>query len=228
MWLDEVRGELPGVPACAGEVVARLQALAEQRAEDGLAALVAELGDLGFSWRDVACTAGVALSVLHRWHQGAPTSGGSAERTAMLVALCKIARGDRIDGVAGRLEAPIDPAVPVTGMDLVANDRFDLVLWLLTNGGEGSESILDEFEPGWREHLPPTSSCSPGLTACLASASSSRRVEGTPLLRWDFNDVTYRRELIIGLRRIVSPGRACTELCDTISAWQFKMSARGS
>ena len=149
---DEVRGELREVPACAGEVVARLQALAEQRAKDGLAALVEELGDLGFSWQDVACTAGVALSVLHRWRQGAPTSGGNAEWTAMLVALCEIARGDRIDGAAGRLEAPIDPAAPVTGMDLVANDRFDLVLRLLTKGGEGAESILDEFEPDWREH----------------------------------------------------------------------------
>lgn len=151
MRLDEMLGEVPGVPASAGEVVARLQAMAAQRADDGLAALVEELGDLGFSWRDVARTAGVALPVLRRWRQGAPTSGGNAERTAMLVALCEIARGDRIDDVAGRLEAPIDPAAPVTGMDLLANDRFDLVLRLLSEGGEGAVSILDEFEPGWRD-----------------------------------------------------------------------------
>ncbi len=155
MRLDEVRGEVAGVPACAGDVVARLQALAEQRAEDGLVALVEELGDLGFSWRDVARTAGVALPVLRRWREGASTSGGNAERTAMLVALCEIARGDRIDDVAARLEAPIDPAAPVTGMDLVANDRFDLVLRVLSDGGEGADAILDEFEPGLRERYAP-------------------------------------------------------------------------
>ncbi len=70
----------------------------------------------------------------------------------MLVARCEIARGDRIDDVAGRLEAPVAPAVPVTGLDLLASDRFDLVLWLLTSGGEGAEAVLDEFEPGWPEH----------------------------------------------------------------------------
>ncbi len=151
MRLDEVREEDPGVPARAGEVVARLQALAEQRAEDGLAVLVEELGDLGFSWRDVARVAKVTLPVLHRWRQGVPTSGGDAERTAMLAALCEIARGDQINDVLGRLETPIDSAAPVTGMDLVADDRFDLVLRLLTSGGEGAESILDEFEPGWHD-----------------------------------------------------------------------------
>ena len=129
-----------------------LQSLAGRRAGAGLAALVEVLGDLGFSWRDVARTAGVSLPVLRRWRQGAPMSGGDTERVAMLVALCEIARGDRrVDDVPGRLEAPIGPAAPVTGMDLVANDRFDLALRLLSNDGDSAEGILDQFEPGWRE-----------------------------------------------------------------------------
>lgn len=152
MRTDEACGEMTGVLGRRDADLVRIRVLAAQRVGAGLHALVEELGALGFSWRDVARTTGVPLPVLHRWRQGAPTSGGNAERTAMLVGLCEIARGDRIDDVAGRLEAPIDPAAPVTGMDLVANDRFDLVLRLLTNGGEGAESILDEFEPAWREH----------------------------------------------------------------------------
>ena len=77
--------------------------------------------------------------------------GGNRERVATLVAFCEMVRRDhRIDNVAGWLETPVSPEAPVTGMDLVANDRFDLVLHLAAGGGDDAEAVLEEFDPGWR------------------------------------------------------------------------------
>ena len=69
-----------------------------------------------------------------------------------MVALCDIAR-DRylISDVAGWLETPVHPAAPVTGMDMVALGRFDLVMRLARDPGVDPEEALDEFEPDWRE-----------------------------------------------------------------------------
>ena len=161
MTLDDECGEMLGDPTFAGKVIATLQALAEQRVQDGLAALVEELGDLGFSWRDVARIAGVSLPALHRWRQGVSTSGGNVKRAAMLVVLCETARGDRgIDDVVGRLEAPIGPAAPLTGMDLVVNDRS----WTSSN-------------PAGASATPPTSRCLSHPTVCLVCAFTDQRVE---------------------------------------------------
>ena len=152
MRVNEEQDARIGEHACLDVRLTALQSLAGRRAGAGLAALVEVLGDLGFSWRDVARTAGVSLPVLRQWCQGAPTSGGNAERVAMLVALCEVAGHDlRIDDAAGQLEAPLNPAAPVNGIDLVASDRFDLALRLLTCAGEAAEVILDEFDPDWRE-----------------------------------------------------------------------------
>ena len=144
--------ESAAASACADGGLTALRALAGRRVEDGLPALVEELGNLGFSWRDVARTAGVSPAVLRRWRQGAPDVGGDLNRVAMLVALCEVAyRDHQVGDVAGRPESPISPAAPVTGMDLVVSDRWDLVLRLLASGADGAEAVLAEFEPRWRE-----------------------------------------------------------------------------
>ena len=135
-----------------GAELATVRALARRRADDGLPVLVAELGDRGFSWRDVARIAGASPRVLHQGCQGAPDNGVDAERVAMLVALCEVACCEyRIDDVAGWLESPVSPEAPVTAMDLVARGRWDLVLRLARSGGDDAEAVMDEFEPCWRE-----------------------------------------------------------------------------
>lgn len=151
MRADEACSEVTGVPSRRHADLARLRVLAAQRVGAGLHALVEELGELGFSWRDIARIAGVAPPVLRQWRRGALATGGNGERLAMLVALCEVAgRDPRIDDAAGRLEAPLSSAAPVNGIDLVASDRFDLALRLLTARGKAAEIILDEFESGWR------------------------------------------------------------------------------
>lgn len=152
MTADEARSEVTGVLSRRDADLARIRVLATQRIGAGLHALVEELGDLGFSWRDVARVAGIAPPVLRRWRRGEPATGGNGERLAMLVALCEVAgRDPRINNAAGRLEAPLSPAAPATGIDLVASDRFDLALRLLTGDGDAAEITLDKFDPGWRE-----------------------------------------------------------------------------
>ena len=151
MTADEARSEVIGILSRRDADLARIRVLAAQRIGAGLHALVDELSDLGFSWRDVARIAGVAPPVLRRWRQGEPATSGNGERLAMLVALCEVAGRDlRIDDAAGRLEAPLSPAAPVTGIDLVASDRFDLVQRFLAGDGEAAEVILDEFDRNWR------------------------------------------------------------------------------
>ena len=128
-----------------------LRVPAGRRGDDGLPALAEELGDLGFSWRDVARTAGITPQRLRQWREGAPAHSGNRERVATLVAFCEMVRREhRINDVAGWLETPVSPEAPVTGMDLVVSDRFDLVLHLAAGGGDDAEAVLEEFDPGWR------------------------------------------------------------------------------
>lgn len=130
---------------------AELRTVANQRAKESLASLLDELNGLGFSWRDIARVGGVSVPALRKWRLGGAASGANRRRVAMVVALCDIAR-DRylISDVAGWLETPMHPAAPVTGMDMVVQGRFDLVMRLARDRGD-PEQALNEFEPDWRE-----------------------------------------------------------------------------
>ena len=130
-----------------------LRTRAHQRAGDGLTDLLEWLGDLGFSWRDVARLAGVSVPALRKWRSGGSATGKHRHRIARVVAFCEIAKQRYlIPDVAGWLETPLHPEAPVTGLDLLADGRFDLMLRLARDRGADPETTLEEFEPGWREH----------------------------------------------------------------------------
>ncbi len=131
---------------------AELRTVANQRAKEGLASLLEVLNDLGFSWRDIARVGGVSVPALRKWRLGGAASGANRRKVATVVALCDIAR-DRylISDVAGWLETPVHPAAPVTGMDMVAGGRFDLVMRLARDQGADPADVLNEFESDWRE-----------------------------------------------------------------------------
>lgn len=129
-----------------------LRSLANQRVREELSALLEELSDFGFSWRDIARTSQVSVPALRKWRLGAPATGENRKRVATMVAFCEIAREEYlISEVAGWLETPIHPDAPTTPMDMIANDRWDLVLRLASTHGEDPEVVLEEFEPGWRK-----------------------------------------------------------------------------
>lgn len=128
-----------------------LRSLANQRVGEEMSALLEELSDLGFSWRDIARTSQVSVPTLRKWRLGAPAAGENRKRVAAMAAFCDIAREKYlIREVASWLETRIHLDVPITPMDLIANDRWDLVRRLASNHGPESELVLDEFEPGWR------------------------------------------------------------------------------
>lgn len=57
-----------------------------------------------------------------------------------------------ISDVAGWLEMPLLSEVPVSGLDLLAKDRIDLLLRWAGHSDVSPEDILDEFEPNWRKN----------------------------------------------------------------------------
>ncbi len=131
---------------------AELRTMAQARSKEALESLLDRLSDLGFSWRDIARVVGVSVPALRKWRLGGTATGENRRRVATLVAFCDIA-GSRfgISDVACWLEAPLDPQTPLTGLDLMAGDRFDLALRLARDWGSDPQAVLDEFEPDWRD-----------------------------------------------------------------------------
>ena len=129
-----------------------LRTLANQRVREELSVLLEELSDLGFSWRDIARTSQVSVPALRKWRLGAPATGENRRRVATMVAFCDIARDEcLIREVASWLETPLHPDAPITAMDMIVKDRWNLVLRLASGHEQDPELVLDEFEPGWRK-----------------------------------------------------------------------------
>ena len=127
--------------------------LANDRAKEPLAELLEILSDLGFSWRDIARLSGVSVPALRKWRHGGTPTGSNRKRVAMVVAFCDIAWEQYlIDDVAGWLETPLHPDAPISGLDLIEKERFDLALRAASDRMDNPESILNEFEPNWQEN----------------------------------------------------------------------------
>lgn len=131
---------------------AELRTMAQARSKEALENLLDRLSDLGFSWRDIARAVGVSVPALRKWRLGGTATGENRRRVATLVAFCDIANSRFcISDVACWLEAPLDPQTPLTGLDLMAEGRFDLVLQLVRDRDPDPQAVLDEFEPNWRD-----------------------------------------------------------------------------
>ena len=121
-------------------------------AKKPLNSLLEVLNSLGFSWQDIARISGVSVPALRKWRHGHSATGANRQRVAMVVAFCRIAEETYlIEDVAGWLETPLHPSAPITGLDLMAEQRFDLALELADTWMQDPESVLDRFEPGWKE-----------------------------------------------------------------------------
>lgn len=128
-----------------------LRSLTVRHARELLPTLLEQLSTLGFSWRDIAKIAGVSVPAVRKWRRGESATGDNRQRVARIVALCEIAaQRYLIADVAGWLETPLHPDAPLTGLDLMASERFDLVLALAREQSGDPERVLDEFEPDWR------------------------------------------------------------------------------
>ena len=126
--------------------------MTNELAKKPMTSLLNRLSDLGFSWQDIARLSGVSVPALRKWRHGNPATGVNRHRVAMFLAFCKIADEYYfIEDVAGWLETPLHPSAPITGLDLIAEGRFDLALELASTRMQDPELVLDQFEPGWKE-----------------------------------------------------------------------------
>ena len=126
--------------------------LSHKLAKENLSGLLDALSDLGLSWREIARVSGVSIPAVRKWRNGEQATGENRRRVAMLAALCQLAQDEYlIDDVAGWLEVPLHLDVPLTVLDLVVEDRFDLALQLASERDADPERVLDQFDPEWRE-----------------------------------------------------------------------------
>ncbi|MGW5447442.1 helix-turn-helix domain-containing protein [Streptomyces asiaticus] len=120
------------------------------RGKESPAALLEELSDLGFSWRDIARMLGVSVPAVQKWRRSGGVSGDNRVQLASLLALCDMVKQPVIHDVASWFEMPLTPGVPVTPIDLFAERRPDLVLEHAL-GPNDVEETLTAYAPDWRD-----------------------------------------------------------------------------
>jgi len=113
-------------------------------------ALLEELAELGFAWRDVARMVGVSVAAVQKWRRGERITGDNRRRVAGLLATCDlVAEHYLVREVASWFEMPLVPDAPVTPTDLYAAERNDLVFDYASGHSEPG-AVLAVFDPDWR------------------------------------------------------------------------------
>lgn len=133
--------------ALAADLESRARAIVRQAsAQDMLEALA----DEGFSWRGIAALVGVSVPALRRWRQGDPPTPGHLLDIARVLALVHTLESEPLITDAARwLEIPLDPEVPITGLELAAAGAYELILDYATDQ-LSAEEVLDRWRPDWR------------------------------------------------------------------------------
>lgn len=133
------------------ELGARREVVAGTKGVD----LLDVVADAGFAWRDIARLAQVSVPAVQKWRRGEGMSGPNRYRMAKIVALLDVLANHFVNEQASWLEMPVREGVALSRMDLLFENRFDLVLELVSEDGdpEAATSVLDEFAPNWRESL---------------------------------------------------------------------------
>lgn len=112
--------------------------------------MLGELADLGFAWRDIAKLVGVSVPAIQKWRRGEGATGENRQKVASLLAACDlVSEHYSIQEVSSWFEVPLQLGVPVTPIDLWADDRPDLV-FDFASGHTDSEHILTAWDPQWR------------------------------------------------------------------------------
>jgi hypothetical protein len=133
-------------------LVSGLEERTESCAARPMEELLETVYDAGFAWRDVARIANVSVPAVQKWRRGDRSTGPNRYRVAKLVAFLDVLGDHFVTDCASWLEMPVKDGVEVSRLDLLAKNRFDLVLELISDDGDpvSAEDVLDEFEPRWR------------------------------------------------------------------------------
>lgn len=129
-----------------------LTARTDEAAKRAVPDLLAELADLGLSWRDIARLVGVTVPAIRKWRNGEPATGVNRRAVAKLLAFVDILQSDHlVQEPASWLEMPMGPS-SITGLDIYAAGRCDLLI-AHAESHLTSEQLLDEFDSGWRNSI---------------------------------------------------------------------------
>lgn len=125
--------------------------LARSLAKNSAGDLLGRLSDWGFSWRDVARMMQVSVPAVQKWRRGERATGENRLRMARVVALIEAVESEALVAEPGSwFEMPLTKGVAVTPIDLVAADKWmPLIEFVLQH--RDATSVLDDFEPQWRE-----------------------------------------------------------------------------
>ena len=94
---------------------------------------------------------GVSVPAMQKWRRGEKASGDSRQKGASLLAACDLIRDHyMVEDIAAWVEMPLVKRVPITPIDLYADDRADLV-FAFASGQEDPEALMSQFDPDWRD-----------------------------------------------------------------------------
>ena len=117
--------------------------------------LLRTISEAGFAWRDVALLAQVSVPAVQKWRRGEGITGHNRHKLAKIVALLDLLDQHFVSDPVSWLEMPLREQMCLSRLDLLVDNRFDLVLELLSDDdGAGSlDALLDEYDPLWRDHF---------------------------------------------------------------------------
>ena len=125
--------------------------LSQQRGAQAPAALLDELGALGFAWRDVARLLGVSVPAIKKWRSGESLAGSNRGKLSRLVAACDLLTDHyHVEDIASWFEMPLRDDVPVTPIDLWITGSPQLFFEYGTRHATAG-STLDALDPEWRD-----------------------------------------------------------------------------
>ena len=130
------------------ELEDRLNIVAAQAGMD----LLRTISEAGFAWRDVARLTHVSVPAIQKWRRGDGMTGHNRHKLAKIVALLDFLDEHFISDPVSWLEMPLRENLMLSRLDLLAENRYDLVLELLSDddGVMSIEAKLDEFDASWR------------------------------------------------------------------------------
>jgi ribosomal protein S12 methylthiotransferase accessory factor YcaO len=133
------------------ELEDRQQSVSAQSGVD----LLSMVSEAGFAWRDVARLAHVSVPAVQKWRRGEGMAGGNRYQIAKVVALIEVLANHFVNDPVSWLEMPVKDGVALSRMDLLAENRFDLVLELVSDDDNpvSAAQVLDEHNPNWRTDL---------------------------------------------------------------------------
>jgi transcriptional regulator with XRE-family HTH domain len=107
--------------------------------------------DRGMSWNDIARLVHVSPQSVRKWRKGEQATGDNRLGVAKLAAFLDVLSELGIGDAAQWLEVPIVEGYPVTGFDLYAAGKIDLLLEWADRRIDSPERLLDQFDGAWRE-----------------------------------------------------------------------------